>query len=227
MTMDSSARKSEGGLTAILSALAGVLLLMFACLAGTSAKAATSYVPKAAMQYRATLVRESRAVFGPDARIPVLASQIHQESAWNPQAKSLYAAGLTQFTPDTAKWISSMFVDLGQPQVMNPTWAIRAMVRYDKMLLKQNAMAASECDQWAFALTGYNGGQGWNIRDRKLASNKGLDPRRYWGSVETVNAGRRGDFWKENRGYPQRILKKHQPYYLNFSGVSQNGVCLK
>lgn len=218
---------SEGWLSAILSVLAGVILLLISCLACTPAKAASSYVPKAALQYRGTVIRESRAVFGLDAPIPLLASQIHQESGWNPQAKSLYAAGLTQFTPDTAKWISSMFVDLGQPQVMNPTWAIRALVRYDNLLFKQNAIAASECDQWAFALAGYNGGQGWNIRDRKLASNKGLDPRRYWDSVETVNAGRRADFWKENRGYPQRILKKGQPYYLDFSGLPQKGVCLK
>lgn len=226
--MDAYRKAGEGWLPAFLSAVAGVIFLVAILLAPVQAHAAkSSYIPKAALQYRATLVRESKAVFGPDARIPVLASQIHQESGWNPQAKSLYAAGLTQFTPDTAKWISSMFVDLGQPQVMNPTWAIRALVRYDNMLLKQNASAASECDQWAFALTGYNGGQGWNIRDRKLASNKGLDPRRYWGSVETVNAGRRDDFWKENRGYPQRILKKHQPYYLDFSGIPQSGVCLK
>lgn len=188
------------------------------------AEAATSYIPRDAYRYQADLIREARAVFGIDAPIAMLAGQIHQESRWNRYAKSAYAAGLTQFTPDTAVWISSVYKELGAADVYNPRWAIRALTRYDKRLYDQNK-GATECDRWAFALAGYNGGQGWNIKDRKLATKQGKNPLVYWGQVETVNAGRRADFFKENRGYPKKILLQHQAQYVSFAQTGKK-VCI-
>lgn len=210
-------------LSKVLSVLAvGFLLAAYTAEAAT----ATPAIPRAALKYRNDLIREAKSIYGVNAPIAMLAGQIHQESGWNPTAKSAYAAGLTQFTPDTAVWISSMFKELGKPNVYDPQWAIRALVRYDNMLYKQNSVAANSCDQWAYALTGYNGGQGWNYKDRKAAANKGLDPRYYWGVVENVNSGRRADFFKENRGYPLRIIKKHQYIYLPFDPTNANKVCI-
>lgn len=200
------------GLLNKIAVVVSVMLLI----ASYTAEAATPAIPRDALKYRNDLIREARVVYGMKAPIAMLAGQIHQESGWNPTAKSAYAAGLTQFTPDTATWISSLFKELGPANVYNPQWAIRALVRYDNMLYKQNSIAIDDCNQWAFALGGYNGGQGWNQKDRKAAERKGLDPRVYWGVVENVNSGRREDFFKENRGYPLRIIKKHQYVYLPF-----------
>lgn len=185
-----------------------------------------SYIPREAYQYRATLIREARSELGIDAPVALFAGQIHQESGWKNNAKSAYAEGLTQFTPATAEWISSLFKDMGSADAYNPKWAIRGLVKYDNMLYKQNAGAIDSCNQWAFALAGYNGGQGWNIKDRKLAASKGANPRIYWGVVEIYNSGRRADFFKENRGYPQRIILRHQAHYVDFvPGTSK--VCIK
>ena len=65
----------------------------------------------------------------------------------------------------------------------------------------------------AFTLSAYNGGLGWVNRDKKLARQKGMDSARWFGAVETVNAGRSVAAWKENRNYPRFILKERQHTY--------------
>ncbi|ECE0876963.1 lytic transglycosylase domain-containing protein, partial [Salmonella enterica subsp. enterica] len=49
---------------------------------------------------------------------------------------------------------------------------------------------------------------------------RGLDDARWFGSVETVNAGRSAAAWRENRHYPQRILRELAPRYLSWGGAS-------
>ena len=66
----------------------------------------------------------------------------------------------------------------------------------------------------AFALSAYNGGLGWVQKDRKLATSRGLDASRYWNQVEKVNAGRSAANFRENRGYPLKIIYTWQPRYL-------------
>jgi len=178
-----------------------------------------SIVPKRADLYKRDLIREARAV-NINAPIALFAAQIHQESGWRPTAKSAYAAGLTQFTPDTAKWISNIFPELRDADVYNPVWAMRALIRYDYKLYDANRkLSKDDCNGWAYALTGYNGGNGWNSKDRNLARKKGLDASQYWGVVEFVNSGRRQDFFEENRGYPKRIIIRHQPHYIKYMGM--------
>ena len=71
----------------------------------------------------------------------------------------------------------------------------------------------SECDRWAFVLAGYNGGNGWVNRDRRLASAKGADPLAWFDSVERHNAGRSAANFRENRHYPRAILLRWEPMY--------------
>ena len=139
---------------------------------------------------------------------------MQQESGWNPDAKSSFAAGLAQFTPQTAQWISGVYPkDLGNDQPYNPEWAIRALVRYDRSLFLKTAPALTDCDNWAFALSAYNGGIGWVVRDRQLCDAAGsCDRRRWWGAVE-LHTARAPAAMKENRDYPRRILLKLQSAY--------------
>lgn len=169
--------------------------------------------------YKRELIREARAEIGLSAPVAMLAAQIHQESLWRPNARSKYANGLTQFTPETEAWIKGMFpAALGQSHAFDPRWAIRAMVMYDHWLYRR-IDAVNDCERWAMVLSAYNGGLGWLNRDKRLTTQKGGDARRWWGHVEKYS---RRAKWAhtENRGYPRTIIYKHQPLYRSWGGVA-------
>lgn len=171
-------------------------------------------IPADAQRHRATLTREARFRFGMDAPVATFAAQIHQESEWRAGSVSpVGAQGLAQFMPGTARWLPTVMPDTGQPAPFNPAWAIRALVAYDWWIL-QRVRAATPCDRMAKGLAGYNGGPGWLARDERKAAAQGLDPDVWWDSVETVNAGRSRAAFRENRGYPRRILRVLEPVYM-------------
>ncbi|EIK3113952.1 transglycosylase SLT domain-containing protein [Escherichia coli] len=150
--------------------------------------------PAAAKPYRAELVRNARAVWGMDAPVADFAGQFQQESGWNPSARSpVGAQGMAQFMPSTSDWISQLFPEL---------------------------RARDGCQRMAFTLSAYNGGLGWVNRDKKLATQRGLDAGVWFDVVATVNAGRSAANWRENRGYPQRILYQNAPRYLSWGGAT-------
>lgn len=204
------------------AALFCAVMALPACTAETSPVAAVSAAPVVieppdaappiARKYRAELTRNARVVWGLNAPVAEFAAQVHQESSWNPDARSPYASGLAQFTPATADWIDDVYADLAPAQPLNPSWALRALVRYDKHLLDRIG-GASECDRHAFMLAAYNGGPGWVARDQAKAATRGIDSARYWDAVEHVNAGRSAANFAENRGYPRRIIRTLQPTY--------------
>lgn len=177
-------------------------------------------IPVAAGRYRQQLTQTAHSIMGLGAPIPLLAAQIHQESRWRPDVCSKYACGLTQFTKDTADWISGEYPDLAANNRMSPSWAIRALVRYDDYLFKRSEFAATEYDRWAFLLAGYNGGFGWIGRDRKICDQTpGCDSTRWFGHVE--HHTRRASWAKkENRHYPDVILNRWQPLYAEGWGLS-------
>ena len=185
-------------------------LLLFANLAHASEVT----IPRAAQQYRATLVRAAHATWGLDAPVSVFAAQVHTESWWRNNAVShVGAQGLAQFMPSTAKWLPSVAPETGKPEPFNPGWSLRALCAYDKWLWERND-GASAYERMAFTLSAYNGGQGWVNRDRRLARQRGLDAARWFGAVATVNAGRSAAAWKENRNYPRLILQERQYAYI-------------
>lgn len=189
--------------------LAFVLVLSWAARAD-----AAEAIPARARQYRSVIVRAARVEAGLSAPVAVFAAQVEQESGWNPQAVSpVGARGLGQFMPLTAKDMGRNRPDLGPAEPFNPGWAIRALVAYDLANLRR-IRAATLYDAWAMALSAYNGGLGWVWRDQELAKRQGLDPARWWNSVETANAGRSIAAKRENTGYPRQILLRRQPKYL-------------
>lgn len=185
-------------------------------------------VPPRARPYRRAMLREGRAVWGMGPPVALFGAQIQAESGWNPAARSAYAAGLSQFIPSTADAMAKKYADLGpQAQPLNPQWAIRALVRYDHDIYFGrfvNAVApATDCDRWAFTLSGYNGGEGWISRDRSLCSQRaGCDPARWYGNVERYTARSESNA-RENREYPRRIELRYQPNYRSWGNLVRCG----
>lgn len=201
------------------AAVAVFVALIVGCLLG-AAPAGAAEPPRAAQQYQRDLTREARAVFGLQAPVPVMAAQIHQESSWRPDARSPYAQGIAQFVPATAEWVAQRYPQLGDANVWDPRWSIRAMVQYNRFLHDRYAVpAATECDRWAFLLSAYNGGQGWLQRDRAQCRETQwrcvpCEADRWFSHVALTPDPRRADWAvQENRGYPQRILLTLQPRY--------------
>jgi hypothetical protein len=201
-------------LISLVGSSLGWLVLAIAMLVASCQPAYADNIPYAAEQYRRTLVRAAHAEWGLDAPIATMAAQIHQESAWRVNARSpVGAQGLAQFMPATADWMAELYPrSLGPAQPYNPGWALRAMVQFDRWLYTRN-QAISECERWAFVLSGYNGGNGWVNRDRRLASAKGADQLAWFGHVERHNSGRSASNFRENRHYPRVILLRWEPLY--------------
>jgi soluble lytic murein transglycosylase-like protein len=180
-------------------------------------------IPRRAYQYRSTLIRCARVEWGLNAPVATFAAQLHQESLWIADARShVGAGGLAQFMPFTANWLPEVAPQTGEPAPFNPGWALRALCAYDLWLWKR-IKSSTPCDRMAMTLSSYNGGMGWLRRDIRLAKSKGLDVRKWWDHVETVNAGRAKWAIRENRGYPRRILLELEPLYEN-AGWGK-GVC--
>lgn len=170
-------------------------------------------IPRAAAQYRSILVRAARFSWGLDAPVATMAAQVHQESGWRADAVSPAGArGLAQIMPATAAWLPEVAPHLGAADTWNPGWNLRALAAYDRWLWDR-VSACDGCHRMAKALAAYNGGLGWVQRDERLAAARGLDPAQWWGNVENVNAGRSAAAKRENRGYPERILRVLEPLY--------------
>jgi len=145
-----------------------------------------------------------------------LAALTQTESAWRPTARSKYARGLTQFTPETAVWIAEIVPELAPADALDPIWSLHAMSYFTKWLyvrIKPMQTTMTECDRWAMALSAYNGGLTWVKRDRALAIEFGSDPDRWWGHVEK-HSNRADWAIDENRKYPTRILIQWEPQYI-------------
>lgn len=171
---------------------------------------ANAQVPSEAARYKLELRRQAQLVWGLDAPIASFAAQIHQESRWQADARSpVGAQGLAQFMPATATWISGAYAALKPNEPFNPTWAIRALVTYDKFLYDR-VKAANHCERMAFALSGYNGGLGWVYKRQALSP----EPQRCLGVTCDLNPGIHPANQRENADYPRRILLRHEPLYV-------------
>ncbi len=171
---------------------------------------ASAQIPSDANQHKRHLRQQAHLIWGIDAPVATFAGQIHQESRWRPNAVSRVGAeGLAQFMPATAVWISGIYPDLADNAPTNPTWAIRALLRYDKYLHDRVA-GSTPCERMGFSLAGYNGGLGWVIK-RKARSDK---PLQCFSATCDINPGITPANQRENADYPRRILFQHEPLYV-------------
>jgi soluble lytic murein transglycosylase-like protein len=179
-------------------------------------------IPRDAYRYQRELIGHARAVWGLSAPVATFAGQIAQESAWNAEARSrVGASGLAQFMPGTADWIAGLYrSELGENQPLNPSWALRALVRYDRFLWDRVKPADTDCDRMAFALSAYNGGE-TRVRARQRASTRSGA----YAYTGRINPGISGGNQRENEEYAPRILKRWQPRYLSWGiGIDCEGV---
>ncbi|EBI4325617.1 lytic transglycosylase domain-containing protein [Salmonella enterica] len=211
-------RKESDTLDLLATIIATLITAWLLWCGGFFSQANAAEPPLAALKYRNDVIRSARVDWGLNAPVADFAAQLHQESGWNPAARSpVGAQGLAQFMPSTADWIAGQMPHLASREPYNPGWAIRALVSYDRWLWQRVAIPDG-CERMAMTLSAYNGGLGWVNRDRRLARTRGLDDARWFGAVETVNAGRSVANWRENRRYPQRILHELAPRYLSWGG---------
>jgi hypothetical protein len=192
------------------------ILVLFSMCVGAS-----EFVPENALKHKRNLTRLAQNYYGFDAPVAIFAAQVHKESTWREGAKSKYAQGLTQFTPQTIEHVKSRYPELLTEEALNPIWYIRAMLLYD-LELKTAVDAVDECNDWAFTLAMYNGGSGWIWKEKNLAEDAGYNRNIWWDSVELFNGGRRESAIKENRDYPRKILLELQGLYESNGWQSLN-----
>ena len=175
-------------------------------------------VPRAALPYRADLIRTARSVWGMDAPIAAFAAQIAQESGWRADVVSRVGAqGLSQFMPATTKWIAGLDAELRDAQPFNPAWAMRAMVVYDQWLYQRAPAHYAPRDRMWVSLRGYNGGLGhWQ---QEAARTGVAQPTREQVDAACGKARRAAAHCPENLGYPHRILDVLQPVYASWGTV--------
>lgn len=194
--------------------IAGIYVLAFTLALCAAAQAQTP--PPAAARYRLTLLRAAHSHWGLQAPVPALAAQVHQESGWDPHAISRAGArGMAQFMPATAIWwCEKTGTAAADCLPHNPTWALRAMVGYDKWLFDRTPSRLGAFDRLWLALRGYNGGEGhWQAEARTT----GLAvPTRQQIDAACGQARRAALHCRENLGYPQRILHVLQPRYATW-----------
>lgn len=192
-----------------------VALIVASCTYGSTAHAQP--IPREAQRYQLTLKREAQLAWGLQAPVATFAAQVHQESRWRLNARSpVGAEGLAQFMPATSNWIGGLYPSLADRAPTNPTWALRALVTYDKWLADR-IRADDECQDMAFALSAYNGGLGWVYKRQKLSP----QPGQCLGATCRINPGITAAAQKENQHYPELILLKHQALYQSWG----NGAC--
>lgn len=191
--------------------LAAALVVLCALLA-FSLPAGAQQVPQAAQQHRALLVRTAHAAWGIDAPVAVFAAQVHQESAWRPDAVSRVGAqGLAQFMPATSRWIAAVDPALAAQQPFSPAWALRALVTYDRWLYDRAPARYTPRERMHVALRAYNGGLGhWQA---EAVATGAARPTLAQVDAACGKARRAAVHCAENLGYPHRILVLIQPRY--------------
>ena len=102
---------------------------------------------------------------------------------------------------------------------MNPAWAVRALVVYDKWLWDR-VTAVDACNRMAFAMAAYNGGLGWTNKRKARSPQPGI----CFGATCAINPGIHPANQRENQHYPEVILKRYEPLYANTIGWGP-GVC--
>lgn len=202
--------------------IVGFLIMLF--FGANAAQAQTVQVPDVDARIRLLVEQAAADEWGVDASPARLAAQLHQESSWNPKARSSVGAeGLAQIMPTTGKWLAQQFPQIGTYDPWDAAWSARAAAVYDHWLLQRNQGAGS-CSSWAFAFSAYNGGETLLHKEQVLAAQHGKDSKRWFGNTANYSARTQAN-WQQNRDYVHRILIVLEPAYIK-AGWSGTAVCV-
>lgn len=157
----------KAGCTVLASFVALVVLLLGVALVGAmqgedapQAGAPGGLNPESVPGWAVPLLQRAAGTC-PEVTAPVLAAQIQQESAWNPNASSSAGAqGLTQFMPATWSSSGTDGDSDGQADPMNPADAVSSQARYMCGQIQQVRSAGLPGDVLDLALAAYNAGFG-------------------------------------------------------------------
>ena len=187
-----------------------VLVMAIALMFMWPSKARAQSVPDDAYRFKRDIVRAGQHVWGLNAPTATLAAQIHQESRFRINARSpVGAQGIAQFMPATADWIAATYPDELGGERGTAEWGILAMSRYMRHLWERTS-GVDDCERMAFAQAGYNGGEGWVRKRKKLSPT----PEVCLFATCTINPGIKPANQTENEGYPRRILLTLEPIYV-------------
>lgn len=152
------------------------------------------------------------------------AAQIHQESLWNENARSLVGAeGLLQFIPHT--WESEA---AGSADIFDPYDSIRIGIRYQKKLYQNKKLNSyySRVDpkkafphHYAAALASYNGDIKWVLKAMKKTKRQKGKSRQAWKFMSVSSLTFESQFPKhraERRNYWRKIYRHYNRYYRSF-----------
>lgn len=154
-----------------------------------------------------------------------LMAQAAQESSCNPYAKSPYADGFFQFIPTTANWIGKLKeCDLGEIIApYNVKWSIYSGVCYMKILKRGNTNFTPYCEQYAGALSNYNGGKKYTAQKQtNCLKDLNCDYTKWFDNVELQPTTRSASNEKQNRDYVQKILLKLTPKFIEAGYIGEN-----
>ncbi|GHH02950.1 transporter substrate-binding domain-containing protein [Comamonas sp. JC664] len=167
------------------------------------------------------LVQSYAARYGLDWRLMV--AQMFQESRFDPKARSFVGAqGLFQVMPTTGK-------ELGFVELEDPEQGIHAGVKYMHQMLGRIAPEIPFKQRLRFALASYNAGLGHVLDARRLATELGLDPNKWYGNVEKAMLllEKPQYFRRARHGYvrgtePVKYVSEIQTRYGNYVAVVQH-----
>lgn len=223
--------------------------VVFICLALSSFVAHSEELPALAKQY-APLLADAQQEIWPDAPVPwFLGGQVEQETCpslrskkcWNPRAelktKRENGIGLGQFTRAYKADGSIRFDKISElarahaslrgwswESRYSPEYQLKAIVEMDKAIYRRQRGAASVSDTLAFSMSGYNGGEGGVLQDRRLCANTpGCDDSQWFGHVECTSIkskkpspGYSVSFFSINRDYVRNVLYRRMGKYESF-----------
>jgi len=164
--------------------------------------------------------REGQFLLGLKSPTPMFLAQIEQESSGNEKnTASDGGMGLAQMMPKTADNLSQIFPELGVPSPYNPTWAIRALIRYDTYLTG-HVQGDDDCQRRAAALKSYNAGLGYVLQAQKVSAHSGT----WFGVTELVKTRQSPANFEASRMYPRWIIFKRQPHYAAWGNYTCSGI---
>jgi len=161
------------------------------------------------------IFRKYAETYGFDWRL--LAAQSYQESRFDPTARSLAGAmGLFQVLPRTAK-------EMGFTRLADPDEGAHAGIQHLARLADRLETTLPVQQRMRFALAAYNAGWGHLSDARQLARTRGLDPDRWFKSVEQAMLllSQPAYYGRARHGYvrgiePVRYVSEIQTRYENY-----------